>query len=326
MSRPTLARLRQILDRQAVRRWGAEYQPATRFSIGELPSESRPSALRSALVGRDIVTLSLPERAAALVALHNPNLFDLQEQRMLEVCAAPHPLVGHPTAIGCNLLPLRGTLEIASEKGWLTRHAKTWDQNNARWLPFPFLGDLLLFLRDDNGPYCINWTVKKRAEDFVRSPFAMSKKSERNTPQQSVLQRHEIESEFYADAGIPTHQITLKTFDKTFVSNLLNLILWHNRSTSIEPASSRYDEAVEFVRQCIDTDTPQYEIAKRLAAQFSCPVQEDAKPFIKQVIWHRVVRVDLFQTLGDNIPLCSEIFDPFVRYAALFARGAHVDR
>lgn len=326
MSRPTLARLRQILDRQAVRRWGSEYQPATRFSIGELPSESRPSVLRSALVGRDIVTLSLPERAATLVALHHPNLFDVQEQRMLEVGAAQHPLVGHPTAIGLNLPPLRGTLEVASEKGWLTRHAKIWDQSNARWLPFPFLGDLLLFLHNENGPYCINWTVKKRAEDFVRSPFAMSKRSERSTPQQSVLQRHEIESEFYADAGIPTYRITSKTFEKTLVCNLLNLTLWHDRATSISPTSNLHDEAVDFVRQCIGSDLPQYEVAKRLAAQFGCSVQEDAKPFIKQLIWRRTVRVDLFQTVGDNIPLCSETIDPFNRYAALFSRSTHADR
>lgn len=325
-SRPTLARLRQILGRQATRRWGTDYQPATRFSIGELPSESRPSALRSVLLGRDIVALSLPERAAALIALHHPSLFELQEQRMLEVGAAPHPLVGHPAAIGLNLPPLRGTLEVASDMGCLTRHAKVWDPNNARWLPFPFLGDLLLFLQDASGPYCVNWTVKKRSEDFLRSPFVMATKSERATPQRSVLQRQDIERAFYEDAGIPTHQVTLKTFDKILVANLLNLLLWHGRPTSIEPASSRHQEAADFVRRSLDSDLTQFEMAKRLAAQFGCSVQEDAKPFIKQLIWRRVVRVDLFQTLGDNIPLSSEKVDPFVRYEGLFSRSAHADR
>lgn len=325
-TRPTLARLRQILDRQGVRRWGPDYQPAIRFSTGELPSESRPGALQSALLGRDVVALSLPERAATLVALHHPNLFELQEQRMLEVGPAPHPLIGHPAAIGLRLPPLRGTVEIASEMGCLARHAKVWDEDNARWLPFPFLGDLLLFLRDEEGPYCVNWPIKKRDEDFRRSPFAMAKISERKTPQRSVLQRQEIEEAFYADADSPSYQIAASTFDKTFISNLLNLFLWHKRQPSIEISAIQYRAVLDFVRQSLDTDLPLHELAKKVASELNCSVQEGAKPIIKQMIWRREVRVDMFQVLGDNIPLFSERVDPFVRYKNLFARSAHADR
>ena len=120
--RLTEARLRAILSRQDPPAFGRHYQPSIYAVREEAPETSRFASVWSALVGREISTLSRPEKWALYVVLYCPWLFDIQEQRMLPYLPAPHPLTGHPLAAGMTLPSFRGTLVVAEELGALDMH------------------------------------------------------------------------------------------------------------------------------------------------------------------------------------------------------------
>jgi hypothetical protein len=101
--RITAARLDEILRRQNPPAFGRTYQPSILPTTAEAPPMSRPAWVKSTDLERKISTLSGPERAATVIALYQPKLFDLQEQRVLPADTAPHPLTGHPSAEGMDL-------------------------------------------------------------------------------------------------------------------------------------------------------------------------------------------------------------------------------
>lgn len=120
--RMTLARLRQIMRRQDPPAWGAAYQPGIFATRDEAPSISRAVQLWSEKLQRYVHGLSGPEQAALILALHHPQLFELQEQRMLPMEKRPHPLTGHPRATGMSLPDMRGTIAVAEHLDLLKLH------------------------------------------------------------------------------------------------------------------------------------------------------------------------------------------------------------
>src|SRR3546814_21110397 len=61
-------------------------------------------------------------------------------------------------------------LDVAHRFKALSKHPVIWidnGQGEPSRLPFPYLGDFLVFLTDEQGPYCVNWSVKARYEDFL---------------------------------------------------------------------------------------------------------------------------------------------------------------
>ncbi|MGE1125628.1 hypothetical protein ACQJ02_29725, partial [Pseudomonas zeae] len=79
----SVARLTEILRRQQTPAFGPDYEPSIRACREEAPSGSRFATVWSQRIGRDIHTLSGPERAVLSIVLYCPWLKDLQEQRML---------------------------------------------------------------------------------------------------------------------------------------------------------------------------------------------------------------------------------------------------
>ncbi|PPS23817.1 hypothetical protein BVY11_28955, partial [Pseudomonas amygdali pv. morsprunorum] len=88
--------LQRIWTRQAGFRWGDKYVPSTLAVPGEAPKISRACRMNSRKLGRTIHLMSIPERVFAQLALFNPAVFDLHEQKMLHIDPAVHPLFGHP--------------------------------------------------------------------------------------------------------------------------------------------------------------------------------------------------------------------------------------
>ena len=168
----TISRLITMYQRQPGNRFGADYCPAQLATPQEAPSVSRASIICAEKVGgREIHLLSTPELAAAFVVLYHPDVFDLQEQRLLSPVPCEHPLAGHPSAIGAKVSSLPGTVAVLADMGLGDKHPTIVDRRGKdpkdwRRLPWPYIGDILLFVRDQEGPYCVNWTIKDDERAF----------------------------------------------------------------------------------------------------------------------------------------------------------------
>lgn len=320
-----LRRLEKILSRQGDDpKWRGDYQPAS--SLGnEQPSISRPAGLAAAkLEGRDVVGQSRVERSPLLVALHHPGCFDVHEQKKLSPVPCAHPLRGHRKATALNLPTLRGTVEVADVLGCLNRHPKAWNPlvNNGLggWVPVPFVGDILLFLEDSDGPYCVNWTVKQNDADFLNRSIRKKPLAKDSPPEKRELQRHEIEEVYYADGLIPTYRVTKWTFDKELSINLLNLFYLHDRELLDQRAWIVFREIVDFVATLIDGTLTQHELIQRAAKHFNLDAY-DVKTVIYRAIWERRLRVNLFRKFMADEPIFRERDDVFEVYAHLFKRA-----
>ena len=322
-TKPSIERLRTIMERQSITAWGADYQPSSYTTIREAPGKSRPSRLTCAkLDGRELHTQSKPERAAALLALYHPNVFDLHEQKILFMKPHQHPLVGHPRALGLNFASFQGTVAVADRMGILARHPVVRMPSKVAigefmWVPFPFIGDLLLFIFDQHGPFCVNWTVKEDEKSFAFKMLGSRPQQLQRLPDSGVIQRHEIERYYYSDADIPTFQITNTKIDQEVRINLLNLFYWHGRK--IQAAPETIERILKDFERAIGTNMVIFELIKR-AMRDHCVDQETAKSILKIGIWSRRLRVDLFQPILENCPLRIETRDVIEVYSAWFSR------
>jgi len=165
----TAARVREIYQRQKPGRFGPLYEAAQRAVRGEAPSLSEATPLHSDKLQRPVHALSQPESAAAPVALYHPACFEALDQHILSVTAQRHPMHGHPKAKAMSLANTSGTLAIAERLGVLNLHPRVLEGDHqssaaaSRWIPAPWLGDLLLFMTDSAGPYCVSWDIKRNA-------------------------------------------------------------------------------------------------------------------------------------------------------------------
>ena len=314
----------RILERQAEpERWGKDYQPALQTGPGELPRTSRPRTIAMEKLGkRRMVLHSGAEYSIALLALYHPNVWEIHEQRALWPVPRPHPLAGHPLGLGLNLPPFKGTLDVAERLGCLNRHPRVnvaMAGMPAHWAPQFLVGDLLLFLIDAAGPYCVNLTVKAAADAFVTNPFSQKPRGKTKAPDEKVIFRQEIEAVYYQDAGIRTVQVTPEIVDIELIRNLERISLWATRDFYGHVPDGVEGKVLDFARQHVGSDLSLYGIAQAAASRFGIDVY-DAKIIIRRGIWSRQVRIDLFSRVLDDQPVRPEKRDPAVVYRHLFAR------
>lgn len=313
-------RLKRYAERQGVPAWGMKYQPAIRATPQEAPRISRPSILKSTRVGRDIHLLSISEVNAALIALHHPNLVDLQEQRVLSPTPASHPLEGSPYASGLRFASLPGTVKVAETLGVIAKHPKVFhrfDDADHAWVPLPFVGDLLLFLSDSQGPYCVNWNIKLTQADYLRPGPMPPGRARRRDPDPQAELRHQIEEANYAGAGIRTVRTTGDQIDKHLAANLRDLFGWDGRP---HQASIDQQEVIkEIMSAAIGGDTPAYLLIHDAAKIVRLP-QYDVLVVVHQAIWRRELLVDLFSPILMSRPFRPQGVDPLHCYAPWFGR------
>jgi hypothetical protein len=319
----TFERLLQIKERQWTQRWGAEYVAGTFSDAIEAPGISSATTLRPLKLGcRRFHTLSEPETFASLLALYHPDSWDIHEQFVMFPKAKAHPLYGHPRSKGATFKPLPGTLEVAERLNILAKHPRVRlkiGDDPMQWpmAPFPFLGDLRLFMQDAEGPYCLNWTVKDKYDDFKhRGPRGKPRPKDDLVDPSSVA-RHQLEEIYHSDAGIRTQQVSKDRIDFHLRCNLRDLFL--EQDIRLPLVESHAVEALEFAQGFIGADLPMYQVAKQMAREFGFP-DRDALTFIRQRIFRRDLRVDLFRPLLTPKPLRPEVDDALVRYAHWFQR------
>ena len=317
-----LARLRETLRRQDPPSWGSAYDPAIRATREEAPSISRPATVWCELLGRYCHTLSLVEQKALLLAISNPALFEMQEERMLPTEARPHPLASHPLAIGMELPHLRGTIDVCDRLDMIDQHLWIYVEHPEKTgripVPAPFIGDLLLFLKDQNGPYCVNWTIKHSAEDF-RRPLTKDRPSKRAAADaEKTAARHAIEEQFYLDAHIPTIRVVDRDIPELFFQNLRTLLLLQHRAAAVD--GGIYLEVCDRLRASIQTGQPPLEIVLSVMHRYDLTL-DVAKALFFRSIWRRDVRPELMdEPIFIDRPLKPEMRDPLQVYAHWFKR------
>ena len=274
----------------------------------------------SPMLGREVHLLSQPETKAAFLALFHPSLIDLHEQRVLPPAPACHPLQGSPAGRGLKFPPLPGTIAIAESLGVIKRHPKVYydfGDGTHGWVPLPFVGDLLLFLTDQDGPYCANWNVKLTEEDYLRPGPRCLGRVVRRQPNQNAELRHLIEENLYREPGIPTTRVTGSKLDADLIANLRDLFGWHTREC--KASGSQRTDVLGMLKEGVGADQPTYVIVRRAAAATSLS-EDQARIIFHQAVWRRELRVDLFKPLLMDRRLTAEREDPLQRYASWFRR------
>jgi hypothetical protein len=312
-------RLKRMEKRQSVVRWFTLYEPADRATRDEAPKISRPSTLYWSKIPRDLHFLSLAERHVALLALYHPRVFDFHEQHVLERFEAPHPLSTLEEARHMNLPALRGTVAVAEELGMLTKHpilliADPNGEHEPYRAAFPYVGDFLLALRDENGPYCVNWSVKANRQDFFESASRTRKGSSFSS---QLKLRHELERRYFADANIPTHFIASEDLDQQLLANLNILCARAQQPSRLNLAQEEH--VISVLQKVVGTSTSPLALLDSLTNEVSCHRSEIVATLYR-AIWNRRIRVDLFRPILVDKPLKPEHEDVLLMYAHLFSR------
>lgn len=318
------SRLKQIYRRQNPARWGADYQAAIEATPKEAPSLSRASILSpQKLGGRDMHLLSPAERAFALLALYHPHVVDIQEQKMLSVDASLHPLTGLLDPEAADLPPLKGLIDVAERLGYghllpLVREEPAADPQNPRMFVFPYVGDLLLYIRPtDEQPYCVNWNIKDRVQAFKRAGRLASKRQLMDDSI-SELPRNEIERTYYADAGIRTEHLALEQLDTHVVANLTQLFLHHK--TQLDLSEAQRTELKDRFHTALATEISPLEVIQLCVARGRFTVHQ-CRTYLWQAIWQRELCCDLFKPVLIDRPLRPQTSDVLDVYGSWFRRA-----
>lgn len=317
----TFARLQKIYRRQDPPAWGSDYQPGILATREEAPNISRAAQMWSQKLQRYVHALSAIEQTAVRLALFHPQLFELQEQRMLPVTERQHPLSGHPRAVGMDLPLLPGTVMVAERldllkaHGWISHFDDVAQETKP--VPTPTFGDLLLFLADEHGPYAVNWTIKQADEDFSRSVNLRRRVRNASADASAARARHAIEEQMYLDAGIRTVRVVADTVPQKLDHNLRILFL-HQRPMHVLDCDVQR-ELEDRIRASIGTEAP-LAVLLGVTHRHGCDYQDVRQAFFC-LLWERRVVVELIDELIlVDRPLSRERNSVLKRYSHLFSR------
>lgn len=316
------ARAREIVKRQTPPRWGPRYIPGQRAVRGEKSGKSKASTIPSSLLQRDVHAIAGTEKPYLALALYNPKLFELKEQHALSLKPGDHPLVGHPKARGLILPTTTGTAAVAERLGLGNKHPRAREdlgpgaETPFRYIAAPMLRDLLLFLEDEAGPYCVDWDVKDRVGDHgMPGPSTWAKRTAPRTIEnaQSI---DAIYVEYMRELGIRVVRVAKEELDPMLVTNLLRLLKFH--SQTIESAPHVQVELLEAYCEALAIGRPASLVMNDFIRAGVDP--DECRRVLFQGIWYRKVRIDLFSGWMIDHPMTPERRDPLVVYGDLFKR------
>ncbi|MBD1601840.1 hypothetical protein, partial [Pseudomonas typographi] len=272
-------------------------------------------------LGRTLHLLSIPERVFTQLALFNPAVFEIHEQKMLHPGPQVHPLHGHPFALGLSLSPLTGTLAIAQQIGM--DHAKVVVRTSSggrKWSAYPYLGDLLIYIYDLGGaPYALNWNIKLSKFDFMEKRLTSVKSlAARRKDRESAELRLHLEELYYLSAKIRTLNLSLDDIDPIVVANLDQIFGLHDRPLNLDP--QLLEDFSERLQDDFKTGNPLALAAINYGNKWGHRDQFIAR--IYQDIWNRVLPVDLFQYIQIDKPLGRVRCEVIDHYRNFFSETA----
>jgi hypothetical protein len=317
------ARLTEILRRQDPPAFGTGYEPSIKACREEAPAGSRFAQVWSELLGREVHTLSTPERAFLSVLLYcGCGLFELHEQRMLPFAPAAHPLEGHPRAVGLPLKRFRGTLKVADELHHLSFHPfVTLNKNGAASdTPGCWIGDYLGFFMDAQGAFCRNFNIKETRAEFTVPSHGVTVKTRLPQATARNTARHEVEKQLYADIDIRTIEVATEEIPEILAANLLELLRWQKHRHALTPEQEQavldaFNEGLEGGASPLDVIMA-VELDQRIS-------RYDQKIVLMQGVFHRKVRLDLFDShIFIDKPMVPERQDAMEVFGRWFRREA----
>jgi hypothetical protein len=197
-----------------------------------------------------------------------------------------------------------GTLSVAERLGYLEFHPtltyrrKDGSKNSVPW---PFQGDLLLFLKDADALWCKNWNIKESLSDFSSVEPSTEEKEKREREKKRA--RYEIESVYYGEADIETVPVTSEEIGPTLASNLLKLYGY----SALEPGMSpdAVSEIEDALQAGMTTGLPPSATLARFVLHGRCTREQGRRVFYR-AIWEERLKVDLFSPILIDRPLLPE--------------------
>ena len=302
--------------------WDCQHTPAIKAKPGQAPAMSWAYRVEHPEFGKIINALSRPEYDLLFVALFHPTLFDLHDQFAFDVLPGVHPLHGHPELIGVETPFHQGTLAIARDLGVIGSHPKTFmpsaiDPDGGQWIARPLLGDFMLFLFDDEGPYCLHFDIKheegahdKPGLDVVT--FRQGSRSKKN-----ASAKFRIKAQYLAEVGIRVVYLHRGQVDLEVARNLRFLFAWMVRASKLD--ADQIFQLIELFHRCIEDGTPPAIVISTCAGRYGWP-PEECRRVLFQAIWTKRLRVDLFDAILIDQPLFPETRDVIDEYAHWFVR------
>jgi hypothetical protein len=266
--------------------------------------------------------LSPAERTFAILALYHPQVAEIHEQKMLHPLPQPHPATGFRGRYGLELRSMRGLVAVAKELGYLDLLATVSVASHdglrkTRKVVFPFLGDFLLFLVDEQDAlHCINWSIKNSEEGFKRQlQLERLNAASRSRQDEEVVIRQLLEEIYYQDANIKSHFLSPEKVDRHVVNNLVRLHPRKRPASGLSPKLQH--QLIDLLRRSIGSRVTPIELILDFSVRWNVK-KLDCQDAFYQAVWERVLRVDLFSEVLIDVPLRAEERDVLDVYSKWF--------
>lgn len=285
---PSIERLARIHARQGERKWHSNYEAAIRANREEAPAHSRPSAVNAPRFGRRLQALSIPEAKAFRIAHYLPQVVEALDQYVLPTTPVPNFLTGSPFDPEEPLPHYRGTVAVAESLGVLKYHPVV--RNGEQLLPFPFVGDLLVFFRTPSRVEMVNISIKSDPADFDR-PYAAGRQSvDPREALKRVRARHSIEEVLHLEAGVRTVRFTPQDCTDAFHRNLEWFHGWAHRQIEVpDGAAESLGDALDDAQEKCE---PPLAAVLALARKFGLP-EQDGKTLLARAVLNRRVKIEI---------------------------------
>ena len=177
-----------------------------------------------------------------------------------------------------------------------------------------------MFLIDETGPYCVNWTVKAVEAGFEKSPRSSRASKDPLADERAQRERHAIEEQYYADVGIPTIRVTQSSMPSILVSNLRSLLLMQHRHAALPNAIHR--ELCERLQASIITGQTPLEVILPFVHRHDLPLEVVRSAFASALLAGDVNAELVDSAVLLDIPLKRKRHDPWQVLAPWFSRAA----
>jgi len=313
-------------------RWGPDYRPSILAIPGEAPPGSSPIAFTSTRLQRTLHALSIAEAVHLALAIYHPRVWDIHENHMLDPWPTKHPLAAHPLHRDRPWPSTTGTLTIANSMGRLASHprvrqpARHSEATGARVrrgksenaegpLIMPWIGDILLFMNDEQGvPRAIEWDVKSEAGKHAQ-PWAGNWRDSVDPRRMSQARLRDRVYQSYMDQlGIPIKRVARDLIDPQVGANLLRLCA--RAGQDLDLPEGAIEEFGQALAECPRSGEVPEAVIRRLATtphHMQCAAQ-----ILDRWIFERRIRVDLWQPILIDRPLIPEKVDVLDHFAKWF--------
>lgn len=298
--------------------WGPSYVPAKRARCAEAPTKSKPFAVYSVKVQRVVHGHGDAAFAATALALHNDQVMDIHEEHALCSYKTEHPLANHPIYGHMPWPSTVGTVDIADRMGKAKAHpsARRTINHEIEEIPMSYIDDLLVLIRDSQGPFLIDWDIKHQTgQHGLPGPDDGGRKNNAKALENSQF-RQEVRNAYMKELGIPVKLVAGSEINEQVAANLIHLLTIHAREHHLPPQLET--SLLEQFNAALKSGETIISVANRLAA--GALTRQVIKDAFEKAVWNRQLRLDLFRPILVNHPLRPEVRDVLDVYGHWFKR------